>query len=537
MAQLDEQFVGPLDATRTLEAVLREALGEPGRLRPDPRAAALRLHRRTGAVYAVQGPGRERGGMRTSRAAVTSRPDKALLSMTPAQIIDEVSRANLRGLGGAGFPTGRKWSFIPKASPKPRYLVVNADEGEPGTFKDRYILERDPHALLEGMVIAAHAIGSHKAYVYIRGEYFRPARRFSRAVEEAYATGWLGRNIQGSGFDLDVVIHRGAGAYICGEETALLTSLEGGKGFPRLKPPFPAISGLFQCPTIVNNVETLACVPFILREGAERFAAPGHGQAGRHQAVLGVRARESARPLRGAGGRDACASSSTRYARGRPRRPEAQGRHPRWNLRESAHGGRDRCQHGLRLADGGRHHGRLRRRDRDGRDHLHGRGPPVRGQVLRPRVVRSVLSLPGGNRLGSSDHAPYCRGRRKAPGPGRSAGHRARHGGQDDLRVRGRGGLAGPVLHHEVPGGVRGTHPDREMRPEQRRLRHAHPDDRRPADRRVPMAARSSRLRRGSGSSSRATATTRGFPSPETAASAWWKWRRTPSSRSPAIRR
>jgi NADH-quinone oxidoreductase subunit F len=205
---------------------------------------------------------------------------KALLSMTPAQIIDEVGRANLRGLGGAGFPTARKWSFIPKGSPKPKYLVVNADEGEPGTFKDRYILERDPHALVEGMIIAASAIGSHKAYVYIRGEYFLSAQRFGRAVKEAYANGWLGKNIQGSGFDLDVVIHRGAGAYICGEETALLTSLEGGKGFPKLKPPFPAISGLFQCPTIVNNVETLACVPYILREGAEHFAGIGTPKQG-----------------------------------------------------------------------------------------------------------------------------------------------------------------------------------------------------------------------------------------------------------------
>jgi NADH-quinone oxidoreductase subunit F len=160
------------------------------------------------------------------------------------------------------------------------YLVVNADEGEPGTFKDRYILERDPHALLEGMIIAAFAIGSHTAYVYIRGEYVRSARRLQRAVEEAYAHGWLGSNIQGSSFDLRVVIHRGAGAYICGEETALLTSLEGGKGFPRLKPPFPAIAGLFQSPTIVNNVETLACVPFILREGADRFAEMGTDKQG-----------------------------------------------------------------------------------------------------------------------------------------------------------------------------------------------------------------------------------------------------------------
>ena len=205
---------------------------------------------------------------------------KRALSMTPAQIIDEISQSNLRGLGGAGFPTAKKWSFIPKNSARPVYLVVNADEGEPGTFKDRYILERDPHALLEGMIVAAYSIGSHKAYVYIRGEYFRSAHRFDRAVQEAHAHGWLGTNIQGSGFDLDVVIHRGAGAYICGEETALLTSLEGGKGFPKLKPPFPAISGLFHCPTIVNNVETLACVPFILREGAERFARLGTSTQG-----------------------------------------------------------------------------------------------------------------------------------------------------------------------------------------------------------------------------------------------------------------
>jgi NADH-quinone oxidoreductase subunit F len=278
MAQLDEQFVGPLDR-ETVEAVVREATRGPADSRQimepppfictDGPVLSTRFRNTEGTwcdSYVAS------GGYLAAK--------KALSSLTPGRIIDEVSRANLRGLGGAGFPTAKKWSFIPKASAKPRYLVVNADEGEPGTFKDRYILERDPHALVEGMIIAAYAIGSHKAYVYIRGEYFRPAERFSRAVEEAYARGWLGKNIQGSGYDLDVVIHRGAGAYICGEETALLTSLEGGKGFPRLKPPFPAISGLFQCPTIVNNVETLACVPFILREGAERFAALGTPRQG-----------------------------------------------------------------------------------------------------------------------------------------------------------------------------------------------------------------------------------------------------------------
>ncbi len=205
---------------------------------------------------------------------------KVLTSMTPSQVIDEVSKSNLRGLGGAGFPTGKKWGFVPKNSGKPIFLVVNADEGEPGTFKDRYILERDPHALIEGMIIAAYAIQSHKAYVYIRGEYVRPARRFAKAVEEAASKKWLGKKIQGTGFDLDLVIHRGAGAYICGEETALLTSLEGGKGFPKLKPPFPAISGLFKCPTIVNNVETLACVPPILRNGADWFSKMGTPKQG-----------------------------------------------------------------------------------------------------------------------------------------------------------------------------------------------------------------------------------------------------------------
>jgi NADH-quinone oxidoreductase subunit F len=271
MAQLDEQFLGPLNAhDGTLDALLAADVNEP-----QPFVAAhgpvlsTRLRNIDGTWWDSYVSD---GGYLAAR--------KALFSMTPAEVIDEVSRANLRGLGGAGFPTGKKWSFIPKGSPKPRYLVVNADEGEPGTFKDRYILERDSHALLEGIIIAAYAIGSHKAYVYIRGEYFRSARRFGRAVEEACARGWLGKNIQGSGFDLDVVIHRGAGAYICGEETALLTSLEGGKGFPRLKPPFPAVSGLFQCPTIVNNVETLACVPFVLRHGAESFVALGTQRQG-----------------------------------------------------------------------------------------------------------------------------------------------------------------------------------------------------------------------------------------------------------------
>jgi NADH-quinone oxidoreductase subunit F len=268
MAQLDEQFVGPLDPP-TLEGLLKLATREPEPyISTEGPILSTRFKDPEGTWFDAYV---KDGGYAAAKKA---------LSMTPAAIIEEVGKANLRGLGGAGFPTARKWSFIPKDSPKPKYLVVNADEGEPGTFKDRYILERDPHALLEGMIVAAYAIGSHKAYVYIRGEYFRSAKRLGRAVEEAYSKGWLGKNIQQSGFDLDVVIHRGAGAYICGEETALLSSLEGGKGFPKLKPPFPAISGLFQSPTIVNNVETLACVPYILRNGAEKFASLGTPKQG-----------------------------------------------------------------------------------------------------------------------------------------------------------------------------------------------------------------------------------------------------------------
>jgi NADH-quinone oxidoreductase subunit F len=195
--------------------------------------------------------------------------------MEPSAITEEVKKSNLRGLGGAAFPTGMKWSFIPKGSTAPKYLVINADEGEPGTFKDRYLLERDPHAVIEGMVIAARAIDSHLGFVYIRGEYVQPWRVFSGAVKEAYEAGLLGKNVQGSGFDFDIVIHRGAGAYICGEETGLLSSLEGKKGWPKIKPPFPAVKGAFGNPTIVNNVETIAAVPHIINRGGEWFAGLG----------------------------------------------------------------------------------------------------------------------------------------------------------------------------------------------------------------------------------------------------------------------
>ena len=205
---------------------------------------------------------------------------KALTGMSPEQVIAEVTASNLRGLGGAGFPTGKKWGFIPKESAKPKFLVVNADEGEPGTIKDRYIISKDPHRLLEGMIIAGFATGCRKAYIYIRGEYAEPFRILQQAVDDAYRYGFLGKRIFNTAIDFDVVVHRGAGAYICGEETALLESLEGKKGFPRLKPPFPAIAGLFASPTVINNVETLACVPAIIQKGGEWFAKLGFGKSG-----------------------------------------------------------------------------------------------------------------------------------------------------------------------------------------------------------------------------------------------------------------
>jgi len=197
------------------------------------------------------------------------------LAMTPEQIIEEVIKSNLRGLGGAGFSTGRKWSFIPKNSPKPIYLVINADESEPGTFKDRYVITKAAHALIEGIIIAAKAINAHTSYIYIRGEYVEPARILQQSIDEAYKAGVLGKKVLGSDYSLDLYVHRGAGAYICGEETALLESLEGKRGWPRMKPPFPAIEGLFRCPTIVNNVETIAYVPSILGKGGEWFAKLG----------------------------------------------------------------------------------------------------------------------------------------------------------------------------------------------------------------------------------------------------------------------
>jgi NADH-quinone oxidoreductase subunit F len=193
------------------------------------------------------------------------------LQMKPLDIVDEVKKSGLRGRGGAGFPTGLKWSFTAPIECEQKYVVVNADEGEPGTFKDRLIMEGDPHQLLEGIMICAKAVGATKAYIYIRGEYKLSINRLKKAIEQCYNYGLLGKNIFESGFDLDIDLKIGAGAYVCGEETALIESLEGNRGNPRWKPPFPGVKGLWGCPTIVNNVETLANVPYIIKHGAEGY--------------------------------------------------------------------------------------------------------------------------------------------------------------------------------------------------------------------------------------------------------------------------
>ncbi|HJL74751.1 MAG TPA: NADH-quinone oxidoreductase subunit F, partial [Candidatus Marinimicrobia bacterium] len=198
-----------------------------------------------------------------------------VLKMNPENVIQEVKESDLRGRGGAGFSTGVKWGFIPKDTNKPTYLINNADESEPGTFKDRLLMDKAPHQMLEGMIISSYAIGCHKSFIYIRGEFYKEYKMLEKAIAEAVGNNILGKNILGSNYDLDVVIHRGAGAYICGEETGLIESLEGKRGWPRTKPPFPAIEGYLQCPTIVNNVETLSCIPHIMNYGADWFKSIG----------------------------------------------------------------------------------------------------------------------------------------------------------------------------------------------------------------------------------------------------------------------
>ncbi|MDM1047842.1 NADH-quinone oxidoreductase subunit NuoF [Sphingobacterium hotanense] len=210
---------------------------------------------------------REKGGYRAV--------EKALKTMSPEDVVEEVKKSGLRGRGGAGFPTGMKWSFLAKPEGVPRYLVCNGDESEPGTFKDRFLMTHIPHALLEGMIVSSYALGANTSYIYIRGEMMPQIRIMEKAIQEAKQAGWLGKNILGTGYDLEIYVQPGGGAYICGEETALLESLEGKRGNPRIKPPFPAVAGLYGCPTVVNNVESIAATVPIVNDGGEEYAKIG----------------------------------------------------------------------------------------------------------------------------------------------------------------------------------------------------------------------------------------------------------------------
>jgi len=307
---------------------------------------------------------------------------KALLELKPQELIEMVKKSGLRGRGGAGFPTGLKWDFMPKDPNLTKYLCINFDEGEPGTFKDRYLVENDPHQVLEGAIIAAYAGGVSRAYVYTRGEFSLGIERWKQAIAEAYEHGLLGDDILGTGFSLDVSVHRGAGAYVCGEETALMESVEGKRGEPRLKPPFPTQAGLFGQPTLINNVETLACVPHIVLRGPEWFAEIGTDKSkGPKLFCVSGHVEKPGNYVAADGSQSA--GDNLRARGGGQGWPKAEGSHPWRHFHPHAHprasgradGFRDLAGGGLHAWHGGGHRHR--------RDHLHRERRAAHGQVLR----------------------------------------------------------------------------------------------------------------------------------------------------------
>jgi hypothetical protein len=309
-------------------------------------------------------------------------------------IIDLVKESELRGRGGAGFPAGIKWSFMPKESDgRPSYLVVNADESEPGTCKDREIMRFDPHRLLEGCLVAGFAMGAGACYIYIRGEFYLEAVHLQAAIDEAYEAGLIGKNACGSGYDYDIFLHRGAGAYICGEETALLESLEGKKGQPRLKPPFPAAVGLYGCPTTVNNVETIAVVPEILRRGVSWWTSLG--QEHRHQDLQHFRPREPAVQCGGGDGHSAQAAHRRALRRGARRLGQSTRGDPR-RLLGPLHQQAGLRHHpdGLRFPARGGHRARHRGGHRDGQVDRHRGGDRPAVPLLHARELRPVHAVP-----------------------------------------------------------------------------------------------------------------------------------------------
>jgi NADH:ubiquinone oxidoreductase subunit F (NADH-binding) len=290
------------------------------------------------------------------------------LGMTPDAIIDAVKASGLRGRGGAGFPTGMKWQFVDKKVNKPRYICCNADESEPGTFKDHLLMERNPHLLIEGCAIACYAIGAKVAYIYIRGEFLHVQHILEAAIAEAYKAGYLGRNVLGSGFDCEVYVHRGAGAYEAGEETALIESLEGKRAQPRIKPPFPAAEGLYGCPTAVNNVETLCNVPAIITRGVEWYTSLGPGENGGPK--LFCVSGHVNKPASSNDDAHDRARVDLRLRRRHPERAAAQGGDSWRIVGADPAAESDRCAGELRRPDEGRHAPRIGRHDRDGRQHV-----------------------------------------------------------------------------------------------------------------------------------------------------------------------
>ncbi len=319
---------------------------------------------------------------------------KALTEMTPQQVIDEITKSGLRGRGGAGFPTGRKWSFAAANQADQKYVCCNADEGDPGAFMDRSILEGDPHAVLEAMAIAAYAIGASQGYIYVRAEYPIAVKRLQIAIDQAREYGLLGKNIFDTDFCFDIDLRLGAGAFVCGEETALMTSIEGKRGEPRPRPPFPAVKGLFGKPTILNNVETYANVPQIILKGAEWFASMGTEKSQGHQGLRSRRQDQQHRPGRSPDGHHP-AGDHRGDRRRHPERQEVQSGPDRRPLRRLHPGRTPRRPDRLRQPDRHRLDDGLRRPDRHGRGHLHGRHRQVLPRVHRRRILRQVHPLPG----------------------------------------------------------------------------------------------------------------------------------------------
>lgn len=324
----------------------------------------------------------------------------------PGVVVDKVKKSVLRGRGGAGFPTGLKWSFMPNYLPVEKYVVCNSDEGEPGTFKDRDILRFNPHAVIEGMVIAGYAVGASRGYNYIHGEIWEVYKRFEEALDEARAAGLIGKDIQGSGFDFELFAHHGYGAYICGEESALLNSIEGKKGQPRFKPPFPASFGLYGKPTTINNTETFASVPFVLNIGPEAYLEAGKPNNGGYQAFFRLRSCESSRELRGSAGNTIF--DAVGNGRRRSRRAPTESVYS-WRVIRSgvACSGRHGLHDGLRLDQQSGVDAWIRRSDRHGRDNVHGESARAFVVLLLRRVLRPMHTVPGRNKLVVPNHSSH----------------------------------------------------------------------------------------------------------------------------------